>query len=284
MTNSDSTGTSHSTHTCWDLAVSLAAHHAGHATRSGPVGGDVFQVSTMRALLAGSFDGDTSYAEIMRHGDFGVGTFNALDGEMAALDGDFYHLHSDGSVGGVDPTDLTPFAAVTFFRADAEIDIESPCIRSDLFTLVDATIPSTNLFYAIRIDGLFGAVTTRTAARQTKPYPRLVETTKSQVERTFRDVRGTVVGFRSPQYAQGTTVAGYHLHFVDDSRTLGGHVLDFRLASGRITLDQDADLHVQMPTADGPPEADPVDADVAAEIERSENSAGAPANTGEHAP
>lgn len=272
MTRSDSTGTSDSTQTCWELAVSLAAHHAGHTTSSQPGSGDIFQVSTMRALLAGSFDGDTPYAEIMRHGDFGVGTFNALNGEMAALDGNYYHLHSDGSVSDVDPTDLTPFAAVTFFRADAEIDIESPCIRSDLFTLVDATIPSTNLFYAIRIDGLFSAVTTRTAARQTKPYPRLVETTTSQVERTFRDVRGTVVGFRSPQYAQGTTVAGYHLHFLDDVRTLGGHVLDFRLERGRITLDQDADLHVHMPTDAGPPEAETLDADVAAEIERSENS------------
>lgn len=271
MTRGDSMDTCDSTDTCWDLAVSLAAHHAGHTTRSEPVHGDIFQVSTMRALLAGSFDGDTPYAEIMRHGDFGVGTFNALDGEMAALDGDYYHLHSDGSVGDVDPMDLTPFAAVTFFRADAEIDLDSPCSRSDLFTLVDATIPSADVFYAIRIDGLFAAVTTRTAARQTKPYPRLVETTKSQVERTFRDVRGTVVGFRSPQYAQGTTVAGYHLHFLDDSRTLGGHVLDFRLDSGRITLDQDADLHVQMPTDAGPPDLGTVDADVAAEIERSEN-------------
>jgi acetolactate decarboxylase len=46
------------------------------------------------------------------------------------------------------------------------------------------------------------------------------------------------------------TVAGYHLHFLDDSRTVGGHVLDFRLSSGRITLDRDADLHVEMPTSD----------------------------------
>jgi acetolactate decarboxylase len=187
-------------------------------------------------------------------------------------------------VGDVDPIDLTPFAAVCFFRADAEIDIESPCSRSDLFALVDATIPSSDTFYAIRIDGLFGAVTTRTAVRQTRPYPRLVETTKSQVERTVQDVRGTVVGFRSPQYAQGTTVAGYHLHFLDDSRTLGGHVLDFQLERGRITLDQDTDLHLQLATTAGPLAVDMVAADVAAEIERSENSTRAAPNRTSHAP
>ena len=260
------------TDTCWDLAVSLAAHHAGGNTLSaGPVHDDIFQVSTMRALVAGSYDGETKYATVMQHGDFGVGTFNALDGEMAAVDGRYHHLHSDGSVSDVDPADLTPFAAVTFFRADAEIDVDSPRGRTELFELVDTTVPSATLFYAVRIDGLFRSVTTRTAARQTKPYPRLVETTRSQVERTFSDIRGTVVGFRAPRYAQGTTVAGYHLHFVDDSRSVGGHVLDFTLGSGTIRLDQDSDLHVEMP--EHPADADTsTDEDIAAEIERSENS------------
>jgi acetolactate decarboxylase len=263
------------TDTCWDLAVSLAAHHAGGnkvaVERANP---EIFQVSTISALVAGAFDGDTPYAEIMKHGDFGVGTFNALDGEMAALDGNYYHLHADGSVSDVDPAGLTPFAAVAFFRADAEIDIETPHSRAALLALMDETIPSENLFFAVRIDGLFSAVRTRTAARQTKPYPRLVETTKSQVEHTFSDVRGTVVGFRAPRYAQGMTVAGYHLHFIDDSRTVGGHVLDLGLESGTVTLDKDAELHVEMPTnADFLATIMDSD-DIAAEIEKSENSSG----------
>ena len=258
--------------TCWDLAVSLAAHHAGgHDVSAGSAPADIFQVSTISALMAGVFDGDTPYGEVMRHGDFGVGTFNALDGEMAALDGSYYHLYTDGSVADVAPTDLTPFAAVTFFRADAEIDVDTPHDRAALLELVDATVPSTNLFYAMRIDGLFGSVTTRTAARQSKPYPRLVDTTTSQVEHTLSGVSGTIVGFRAPQYAQGMTVAGYHLHFIDDSRRVGGHVLDFRLESGRVTLDRDADLHIEMPTSTSFLDADIGGGDLGAEIEASEN-------------
>jgi acetolactate decarboxylase len=261
-----------SSETCWELAVSLAAHHdGGNRFTAGSVDHDIFQISTMSALVAGVFDGDTPYSEVMRHGNFGVGTFNALDGEMAALDGQFYHLHSDGSVGEVDPSDLTPFAAVTFFRADAEIDIETPYNRPELLALIDSTVPSKNLFYAIRIDGLFSSVTVRTASRQDKPYPRLVETTKTQVEHTFSDVRGTVVGFRAPQYAQGMTVAGYHLHFIDDSRTVGGHVLDLELVTGQVTLDRDGDLHVEMPTSTDFLDTDFSGGDIAAEIEKSEN-------------
>lgn len=85
------------TETCWDLAVWLAAHHSGgHEITAEPVESDIFQVSTISALMAGVLDGDTPYADVMRHGDFEVGTFNALDGEMAALDGSCYHLYTGG--------------------------------------------------------------------------------------------------------------------------------------------------------------------------------------------
>jgi alpha-acetolactate decarboxylase len=260
------------TASCWDLAVALASHHHASPATPAPVhSSEIFQVSTIGALVAGIYDGDTPYSEITKHGDFGVGTFNALDGEMAAVDGDFFHLHADGSVSPVDPTDLTPFAAVTFFRADAEIDIEVPHSESEVLAIVDAALPSQNLFYAIRIEGRFSQITTRTPVRQSKPYPRLVETTKTQIQHTLRDVSGTVVGFRAPTYAQGMTVAGYHLHFIDESRTAGGHVLDFALTAGTVTLDRDADLHVEMPTS-----ADFLQTALggtdAAEIEQSESS------------
>jgi acetolactate decarboxylase len=252
---------------CWDLAVALASHHA---KKMPPREHEIFQVSTIGALVAGVYDGDTPYSEITKHGDFGVGTFNALDGEMVAVDGDFFHLHADGSVTPVDPTDLTPFAAVTFFRADAEIDLDVPHSEGEVLALVDSALPSQNLFYAIRIDGRFSSVTTRAPSRQTKPYPRLVDATKTQVERTLTDVTGTIVGFRAPAYAQGMTVAGYHLHFIDESRTKGGHVLNFELIAGTVTLDRDADLHVEMPTSADFLQTALGGTDDAEEIERSE--------------
>jgi acetolactate decarboxylase len=251
--------------------VALAVHSAGDQVDHGPVDHDVFQVSTISALAVGVLDGDTPYAEIMRHGDFGLGTFNALDGEMAAIDGDYYHLRSDGAVTDVDPADLTPFAAVTFFRADVHVDVELPASRRELLAAVDATLPTYDVLYAIRIDGLFTTVTTRTARRQSKPYPRLVDATRSQVEHTFTDLPGTVLGFRAPQRAGGLTVAGYHLHFVDDLRAVGGHVLDFRLASGKVFMDHDADLHIEMPGSSDLATTDPAGTDLAAEVERAEN-------------
>lgn len=238
------------TNSCWDLAIATAAHHIGGGQFSAqPANHEIFQVSTMTALVEAILDGDTPYREIMKHGDLGVGTFNGLDGEMAAVDGEFFHLDADGSVRRVDPNELTPFAAVTFFRGDAEIDVNEPASRDELLAEIDDTVPSENLFYAVRIDGEFKSVATRTVTRQDKPYPSLLEATGCQVENTFTDVVGTMVGFRAPMYAQGMTVAGYHLHFLDKDREHGGHVLDFTLQSGTVLIDQDTDVHLEMPTS-----------------------------------
>jgi acetolactate decarboxylase len=50
----------------------------------------IFQTSTIDALLDGAYDGDVSFRELREHGAFGLGTLDALDGEMIALDGRFY--------------------------------------------------------------------------------------------------------------------------------------------------------------------------------------------------
>jgi acetolactate decarboxylase len=238
-------------HHCLDFARTLAAHHSG----GGALHDDherareIYQTSTLAALLDGVYDGGVSYGELEEHGDFGVGTFNALDGEMIAVDGAFFHLHADGSARQVTPDELTPFAAVTFFRGDATEPIAAMA-RAEFEAMLDAQLPSKNLFYAIRIDGTFDRVVTRTVGKQVAPYPGLAAATEEQIVRTFEHVTGTIAGFRSPNYAQGMTVAGYHLHFINDERTHGGHVLDFTVIDATLRVDEDPGMHVELPETD----------------------------------
>ena len=230
--------------------ASFLAHRDGH----GGLHDDsdrahaLYQSSTMAALLAGVYDGDVSIRELLEHGDFGVGTFNHLDGEMVILDGTCFHLHSDGSAETAAPDDLTPFAVVTHFTADSATQV-SDLKRADLLTQVDAHIPSANLFYAIRIHGHFRSVKTRTVAAQTKPYPPMADAVKGQSQRTFSDVSGTLAGFRLPDYEQGISVAGYHLHFIDDEHHHGGHVQDFDLARGTVAVETSSEMRLSLPRA-----------------------------------
>ena len=230
-------------------AAAMIAHHygsprAGEATHGGR---ELYQSSTMGALLDGVYDGDVTIAEILRHGDFGLGTFNHLDGEMVILDGICYHLRADGTATAAADTERTPFAAVTRFKTDNTLTFTSPTNRSDAIARIDSLIGSKNLMYAIRIRGRFSEMSTRTVMAQTPPYPPLIKATEGQAETHCTDVSGTLAGFRLPDYDQGISVAGYHLHFLDDNHHQGGHALDFHMTRGDAHICTLSELHLSLP-------------------------------------
>jgi acetolactate decarboxylase len=208
---------------------------------------ELWQISMVSALLEGVYEGDVTYAELAKHGDFGLGTFNDLDGEMIAIDGKFFQLTSDGTAHVVDLMQKTPFAVMTFFTPEVARRLEHPVMRSELYALLDDLAPSRNLFYAIRIDGRFSRVLTRTVPRQTKPYRPLTEVVQTQPTFEFTNVTGTIAGFRSPDYMQGISVAGYHLHFITSDRIGGGHVLDLTIEDATLAIDHSSGLHVELP-------------------------------------
>jgi acetolactate decarboxylase len=210
-------------------------------------GSEVYQTSTMGALLDGVYDGDVTIRELLRHGDFGLGTFNGLDGEMLVVDGVCYQLRGDGSASVADPEQRTPFAVVTWFAADRAFDVSAPVDRAELKARIDESLPSANLIVAVRVTGDFSVIRTRTVTEQHRPYRPFTEATEDQQELTFTDVTGTLAGFRMPDYEQGISVAGYHSHFVDAEYHHGGHALDYRLARGRVEVCLRSDLHLSLP-------------------------------------
>ena len=56
----------------------------------------LYQYSTMAALMGGAFSGTTTIEKLLEYGDFGIGTFEGVDGEMIILDGKVYKTDSDG--------------------------------------------------------------------------------------------------------------------------------------------------------------------------------------------
>lgn len=230
----------------------------------------LYQTSTMSALLDGIYDGSVTIAELLEHGDFGVGTFNHLDGEMVVNEGVCFHLFSSGEARVAGPDELTPFAAVTTFEADDRFDIAHPTSKAALVALIDARLSSENLFYAIRVTGRFPTVSTRTAARQEAPYRPLAKATDEETERTFTATAGVLIGFRTPDYEQGIAVAGYHLHFLTDDQTAGGHAFDFVLEEGVVEVSTVSELRLSLPTSGPFLAADLHGRDMEAEIRKSE--------------
>lgn len=219
----------------WATPVSAEQPAAGGVAK--PDRDRITQVSVINALLLGQFDGWVPFADLLADGDFGLGTLDRLDGELIVLDGKGYQIQSDGDVVEVRPESTIPFAVVTHFDRDGEVPCPAVDSLAELERRLDAVVGHPNNFVAVRIDADVAAITLRSVHPQAKPYRPINARSDFQSVWKREDLRGTFVGIRSPRWAHGITVPGYHWHFLSADRRSGGHVLDCHLRGGTICYD-----------------------------------------------
>jgi acetolactate decarboxylase len=213
-----------------------------------PIEQAVTQISTYPALEMGLYDGDVTYAELEQMGNTGIGTFDGMDGEMIALDGQFYQARSDGSVRRASEGMETPFATVTFFTPEQRLQPAQPLGSYDDLKAYLATVaPPENRPYAIRIDGTFPYVKIRSIPKQSEPYPPLADVIAQQTTWELKDMRGTLVGYWFPEYLSALNAPGYHLHFISDDRQAAGHLLDCSLDGATVAIESLERVTLQIP-------------------------------------
>ncbi|KAH7124251.1 alpha-acetolactate decarboxylase [Dactylonectria macrodidyma] len=215
----------------------------------------LFQYSVVSALMDGVAETGIAISDLVSHGNHGLGTFRHIVGEMIILDGTIYQMNLDGSVVALDSAacveQSAPFAMITHFQPTTMTTrlLESKGAFADALSQL---LPGTkNHYLAFRVDGVFKSVTVRTVGGQQFPGESLARLGKRQVSHTFKNIRGTVIGFRSPTFMQGVSVAGDHLHFIAANRDSGGHVLTFKtdgevdIAAAPITV-----VNLRLPSND----------------------------------
>lgn len=206
----------------------------------------IYQHGTLGLLVPGLFTGTITAAELLQHGDTGIGTLEGLNGEVIILDGHAYQAREDGAIREIAATEKLPFASVHF---------EDDTATTPLTNLTQAAFEQQlltehqlqNVFAGVRIDGTFTHIKTRVAPKQVQPYPTLVEATAKQPEFVGDNVTGTIIGYYAPQLFQGATVGGFHLHFLSTDHQLGGHLLGFEIDHADLKLQSFADFQVHLP-------------------------------------
>ncbi|WP_426576045.1 acetolactate decarboxylase [Xenorhabdus stockiae] len=204
------------------------------------------QYSTMHALMSGVFDGMFAIAEISQGGSFGIGCSHALAGEMIALDDTFFEIQGAGNVRRFSEYDQLPFAQLTYFNPSEQFPV-SDISKKDLYSELSAQVNINNIFAAVKIEGVFKKVWLRRTNYQKKPYKTFIEAIVEQSEETLHNVSGVLVGFWSPDIFHGISVAGFHIHFIDDERKNGGHVFDFELQSGLLSYEPKQNIKIHLP-------------------------------------
>ncbi|WP_026389718.1 acetolactate decarboxylase [[Acholeplasma] multilocale] len=192
----------------------------------------IYMYSSIANLANGNYDGEIQYKELFQKGDHGLGTFDRLDGEMLAIDGEYFKLTSDGNAEKVNPNSTTPYAAVCNFKPNCTksgLTLEDEDKLSNMVNEYIEVNGSQNI-YAIKIIGWFEEVNTRAVAKQFKPYKKLNIASKEQTIHSIVKEQGTIFGFVTPKYLNTLSVEGMHLHFINEDKNKGGHLFNFKNA------------------------------------------------------
>lgn len=212
----------------------------------------MYQVSTLQALAKGDFYGNATIGELLRYGDTGLGTFKAVDGEMIVLGGECYRAKADGTVEKAASHDSTPFASVTFLNEEHKFSLTQAVTMQEFLAVMDNMLKKLGLnnIYACRVDGSFSEVYARSEMEQKaepyKTFAKVLETDQREFE--FTHVKGSLVAVYFPAYMDGLNVPGWHVHFISDDRTMGGHVFDFTMLKGSVAFGAASGFTFTIPT------------------------------------
>lgn len=228
----------------------------------------LFQVSTSAALVEGLYEGAVQVSRLLRHGDFGLGTFIDLDGEMVVLDGVCYRVSSTGRVAVVEGHRLIPYAVVTRFKAEFTKNFRQLNSFQELVTVCDELRESNNVFYAFRVEGKFSVMKTR-VMKAVAEGTGLKAAASEQEEFLYEEQQGTLVGLWSPGYAGSFSVPGYHFHFLSNDRQRGGHVLECKALEVTVGGCAMNEMHVSLPETEAFLRAD-LTRDPSADLESAE--------------
>jgi len=263
-------------------ALALVVAIIAHADEDNDV---LYQVSTIDALLSGVYDSVATVGSVTEHGDFGLGTFTALDGELILLDRIVYRAAVDGTVDVMPASTGTPFMAVTRFEPDQVLGVPTAQDYAAFQRWLEDKLPSHNIFYAVQVEGVFSGITYRSVPSQEKPYAPLGEViAREQAVFEQKDIDGTLIGFWCPDFSEGVNVPGFHLHFLSADRRHGGHVLDFNVIQATVGIDETNGWDIKLPMV-----ADYLDADLSSDrsaelhaVEQGKGAAAAESDRGDH--
>jgi acetolactate decarboxylase len=208
----------------------------------------IFHYSVLKALDNGVLEGNMKIGELKQHGDLGLGAFNKLNGEMIILDHVVYRVLPEGKIVQPDDEILVPYSVITFYYQDDTLSLNGEINYQALKAYVKRRVPSQNFFYAFRIIGEFEYIKCGGANMQEKPYNKsLVKMLEDRPVYEGKDIKGTLVGFWCPEYIGDINTSGFHLHFLSDDHSMGGHLMEFTARSLKIGYDIKSAYKILLP-------------------------------------
>ena len=211
----------------------------------------MFQVSTLQALALGYSRSVIRVKELLQHGDTGLGTFEDVNGEMILADGICWRACDDGTIVRAGDDMGVPFSAVSFLREPRCFDIGRIQDIESLKSLLTVRIEENfglNSMHMVRIDGTFEKVCARSESPYRSQHISLQEILdQTQKDFCFEHISGTLVCVYFPDYMDGINAPGWHLHFLSEDKSRGGHVFDAAMDHGTAQMNKISRIEICLP-------------------------------------
>lgn len=204
----------------------------------------LYQLSFWIALSNGNYSSVISLDEILKSTDIGTGALCNMGSAVIIVDGIGYELGIEETKI-IERNTLMPYISSFKFNPSFEINFEG-CENYKAFQdEFDRHRISNNIMFGIKITGYFENVEVYKVKKTTK---KLSEGLKTSILVNIPKVRGVAVGIFSPDFFEDITKKGYHLHFINEERTNGGHFVDFTNGSFKVEVQYLTNIHVVIPT------------------------------------
>jgi acetolactate decarboxylase len=201
------------------------------------------------AFKLGLYDGVCTIADAKRRGDFGLGQFAALDGELIVSGGEFYRARADGTVALADDDEQLCFTQLCFYEPATQIVLRQEMDQATFEHFLPVQFPPFNYYCAFKIEGVFAQIVPTAPPRLDKPYPTFVDAIKLRKSFLQNQVRGCVVGLFSPAFTASFGVPGFHYHFLSEDRTSAGHVTSFTISKGTMSAAHLRSVELALPNS-----------------------------------
>ena len=159
-----------------------------------------------------------------------------MDGELVAFNGKFFRIAPDGKTHLIPPEQTTPYAVVTFFKPEQEVEVSNVSCYEDLVEILNKHVTNRNIPWAINISGIYETVQLRAVRGAKPPYPTFEELASKQAYFDLENIEGEGVGFFFPPFLAKANTPGYHIHFITSDFKTGGHILKCSIKKATIKL------------------------------------------------
>ncbi|MDI2091527.1 acetolactate decarboxylase [Commensalibacter oyaizuii] len=210
----------------------------------------IIQFSTIGALMAGYLQGDRLFSQVCCGCNFGLGCSANLDGELTIYDGTAYEATAGHALQTLDFESKVPFIQITNFQPE-QSHIIKDVDHTTIYNSMKRFIQFDNILLAVSVQGTFRKVIVRRPHSSYTGEDRDVsKIAASQQVDTYCQVKGTLIGFWTPELFGRISVPRFHFHFLDESKRKSGHVLEFDVEQAQLSFEEKPTLEITNPKKD----------------------------------